>query len=217
MILGICGLILLNSDLKGIGIIILMIIINYLITMSRPEENITIDTFRKDIINIDFYISEQNKNQILNTYLDCLVKKTDFYLEIFYKLIQDPNILKSLQKIDIDVVKLKNSILEQLKEPINTLVSKEDVRNYMSLAFVEAIGLHENYISKRALFLALFQNEYSNIFRIKCQFQIDKKDLYNAFILASIPVPRPEELSIGVGDFVRLRMKYGYKFKVNRS
>ncbi|HRV32521.1 MAG TPA: hypothetical protein P5241_03210 [Candidatus Paceibacterota bacterium] len=107
MISGICGLVLLNSDLKGIGIIILIIIINYIITISRPEETITLDTFNKDIIKIDSYISEQNKNLVLNTFLDCLVKKTDFYLEIFYKLIQDPNISKSLQKIDIDVVKLR--------------------------------------------------------------------------------------------------------------
>ncbi len=217
MISGICGLVLLNSDLKGIGIIILIIIINYLITISRPEETITLDTFNKDIIKIDSYISEQNKNLVLNTFLDCLVKKTDFYLEIFYKLIQDPNISKSLQKIDIDVVKLREDILDQLKIPINTLIRKEDISNYMSLAFIEAIGLRENYISKRALFLALFQDDYSNIFKLKCKFQIDKKDLYNALILSSIPVPKPEELSIGVGDFVRLRMKYGYRFKINRS
>ncbi len=217
MISGICGLVLLNSDLKGIGIIILIIIINYIITISRPEETITLDTFNKDIIKIDSYISEQNKNLVLNTFLDCLVKKTDFYLEIFYKLIQDPNISKSLQKIDIDVVKLREDILDQLKIPINTLIRKEDISNYMSLAFIEAIGLRENYISKRALFLALFQDDYSNIFKLKCKFQIDKKDLYNALILSSIPVPKPEELSIGVGDFVRLRMKYGYRFKVNRS
>ncbi len=211
------GLVLLNSPLKSIGIVILIIIFNYIITRSRSEETITLDDFKKNTIIIDNYISEKNKDMILGAYLSCQKNKSDFYLEMFSQLLLNPNIIKSLQKIGVDIIELRKCLDIKLKENIGVVISPEEIRRYVMMSFIEAINLRENFISKHALFLALFNDNYTNIFKLKCQFNIDKKDLYNALILASVPIPHPDELTSGVGDFVRLRMKYGYRFKINRS
>jgi len=193
-----------------------MVIINYLVTRSRPEETITLDDFKRDVIYIDNYVSDNNKNIILNTYFNSLKNKSDFYLEMFSQLLLDPIVYKSLLKIDVNVLELKKYLDNKLKEDV-VLVNSEEVRKYVALSFIEAISLRENFISRRGLFLALFNDNYSGVHQLKCQFNIDKKDLYNALILASVPIPHSDELTSGVGDFMRLRMKYGYRFKVNRS
>jgi len=211
------GLVLLNSSFKNVGILALIIIVNYLLTMSKPEETITLDDFKNDVIEIDNYVSDTNKNIILTAYLNSIKNKSDFPMEVFSQMLLDRNVIKSLEKIDIDVLKLKKCVGDKLKESAVQPTKETDVRDYVIAAFLEAIGLRENYISKSALFLALFNDSYEGVFKLKCQFNIDKKDLYNALILASIPIPNSDQMTSGVGDFVRLRMKYGYRFKINRS
>jgi len=210
------------SDFKFryIAYIIVFILLDIYVNKNRADKNITLTGLNKKTIEVDKFVRKDTEKLILDTYYEALAEHKDFRLLLFRYLLNEDNIFRSLVKMDIKPKEVLKAIDKELKTKIDN--KKEEIQKYIqdlvSKAFLETLDLRDNQISKSAIFLALLKDNLGGLMNviINC-FGINHDDISNALILLSMPVPNVDHLTAGVGDFFRLRMKYGYKFKIDRA
>lgn len=208
-----------NDRYQYMGVLVLLLIIDMILSRNRSFKVITLNDLNKKKIYVDGFVREDVLKIVLNTYYTSIGSKKDFRLLLFKNLLNS-NILQSLVKMDIDTKELFLVINEELKKKVlndrNEL--KLYIRKLLINSFNECINLRNNQIDKSALVLALVNDNMGGILNVILnRFDITYGDLNNSLILISMPVPNFDQMIAGVGDFFRLRMKYGYKFRMNRS
>ena len=209
-----------NSKFSYIAYILLFILIDIFINRNNANKNITLQDLNRKDIDVDNFIRKDVEKLILKVYFESIKYKKDFRLNLFKYLLNDSLVFRSLVKMDVK----PKEVLETVNKELNTKVEidkkelKEYIKELLNRAFLETLEIRNNQITKSALFLALIDDKEGGILNvIITKFNINHDDISNALILLGMPIPNPDHLIAGVGDFFRLRMKYGYKFKIDRA
>ncbi len=190
------------------------------INRNKADDNVTLKDLNQNTIVIDKFVRHDVEKLILKTYHQAINYHQDFRLLLFKTLINEPIIFRSLVKMDIKPSEVIATISREQKTKVE--INKTELQNYINEllvnAFLETLDIRQNQVSKSALFLALLDDQKGGIMNVIInRFSINHNDIANALVLLSIPVPNVDHLTAGVGDFFKLRMKYGYKFKIDRA
>lgn len=190
------------------------------INRNKADDNVTLKDLNQNMIVIDKFVRHDVEKLILKTYQQAINYHQDFRLLLFKTLINEPIIFRSLVKMDIKPSEVIATISREQKTKVE--INKTELQNYINEllvnAFLETLDIRQNQVSKSALFLALLDDQKGGIMNVIInRFSINHNDIANALVLLSIPVPNVDHLTAGVGDFFKLRMKYGYKFKIDRA
>ena len=198
----------------------LLVVLDVYLNKNNSDKKITLEEVGKKNILVDSFLRRDVENIILKSYFYSLKYKKDFRLILLRNLLKDKLIFCAFIKMDIkpsEILGVVNGEIDKtVSLPKTELVAY--VKRLVIASFNEAVFVSGNQITKMALILALFkENDGGLINVLKARFSFDYSDLNNALILMSSPVPNIDHLISGVGDFFRLRMKYGYKFRVDRA
>ncbi len=203
-----------------LGVIFLLIVLDVYLNRNSSDKKITLQEVSKKDIKVDDFLRRDVENLILSCYFYSLKYKKSFRAILLKNLLKDKLIFCSFIKMDInpsEMVSIINS--ESDKSFVQT---EAELRAYIKRliigAFNETVNISGNQITKASLVLALVNDKEGGLINLLCsRFSFDHSDLHNALILMSSPVPNIDHLISGVGDFFRLRMKYGYKFRIDRA
>jgi len=198
----------------------LLMLLDIYINRNKADDNVTLKDLNQNMIVIDKFVRHDVEKLILKTYQQAINYHQDFRLLLFKTLINEPIIFRSLVKMDIKPSEVIATISREQKTKVE--INKTELQNYINEllvnAFLETLDIRQNQVSKSALFLALLDDQKGGIMNVIInRFSINHNDIANALVLLSIPVPNVDHLTAGVGDFFKLRMKYGYKFKIDRA
>jgi len=190
------------------------------VNRNKANRGVTLKDLNQKTIVIDNFVRHDVEMLILKTYYQAVYYQQDFRLLLFKALIGESLIFRSLVKMDIKPSEVLQKINQEYKNKVK--VDKTELQNYikelLTKAFLESLDIRQNQINKSSLFLALLNDQKSGIMNVIInRFSINHDDISNALVLLSIPVPNVDHLTAGVGDFFKLRMKYGYKFKIDRA
>jgi ATP-dependent Clp protease ATP-binding subunit ClpC len=190
------------------------------INRNKADKNITLTDLNKKIINVDIFVRRDVENLILKSYFEAINYKKDFRLILFRYLLCEGIIFRSLIKMDIRPREVLATVNQELKNTVEN--DKDELKKYikelLSKAFLETLELRNNQVTKSALFLSLINDQKGGMVNVVInRYPINHADMSNALILLGMPVPNVDHLTAGVGDFFKLRMKYGYKFKIDRA
>lgn len=217
----IAGLILVsNHQLQYVGILFIFLVADVYINRNNSDKKITLEEVAQKKIKVDGFLRRDVENIILKSYFYAINYKKDFRSVLFKNLLKDKLIFCSFIKMDIKPIEIINIIKKELQREVevNILELNEYVKKLVIQAFNETVNINANQINASSLMLALVNDKEGGLVNLlQSRFTFDYNDLYNALILMSIPVPNIDHLIAGVGDFFRLRMKYGYKFRVDRA
>jgi len=186
----------------------------------KAVNNIILNDLNKKEINIDLFVRKDVERLVLKSYFEAIRYKRDFRLILLRALLNENIIFRSLVKMDVKPVEVLNTINQEILNKVDN--DKDTLKTYikdlLSKSFLETLNLRNNQITKSALFLALINDKQGGITNVVInKFDINYDDISNALILLGMPVPNVDHLTAGVGDFFKLRMKYGYKFKIDRA
>ena len=212
-----------NVRLQATGLLLLIFLFDLVVSRNTPRIIFESELFEKKEINSALYLSRSARNTVTQALMDAELNKMDFDWALLSRLLEKRGIIKSLLRLEIPVKKL----IEKVGEQKNKLSS--DVKtNYFNklqgrlsedviLAFRQALEIREKFISDYALFLALCETNDTYLNELFETLEIKKADISNAFVLSSLPVPKPNQLIKGVADFYRLKAIHGQKFRIDRA
>ena len=187
---------------------------------NKADKRVTLSDLNKKVIDVDVFVRKDVEKLILKTYYEAIEYKRDFRLLLFKYLINESIVFRSLVKMDAKPKEVIATINKELGTRVDNDEKelKEYIKELIARAFSETLEIRNNQITKSALFLALIDDQKGGMMNVvTTKYDINHDDISNALILLGMPVPSVDHLTAGVGDFFRLRMKYGYKFKVDRA
>lgn len=187
---------------------------------NKADKRVTLSDLNKKVIDVDVFVRKDVEKLVLKTYYEAIEYKRDFRLLLFKYLINESIVFRSLVKMDVKPKEVIATINKELGLRVDNDEKelKEYIKELIARAFSETLEIRNNQITKSALFLALIDDQKGGIMNVVItKYDINHDDISNALILLGMPVPSVDHLTAGVGDFFRLRMKYGYKFKVDRA
>lgn len=209
-----------NEKFCYLSFLMLLILVDTYVNRHKADKNVTLKDLNQEVIEIDKFVREDVKKLILKTYYQAINYRQDFRLLLFKTLISESAIFRSLIKMDIKPNEVLKTITQEqkIKVEIKQLELQSYINELLVNAFLETLDIRQNQVSKSALFLALLDDQKGGIMNVIInRFSINHDDIANALILLSVPVPNVDHLTAGVGDFLKLKMKYGYKFKIDRA
>lgn len=187
---------------------------------NKADKRVTLSDLNKKVIDVDVFVRKDVEKLVLKTYYEAIEYKRDFRLLLFKYLINESIVFRSLVKMDVKPKEVIATINKELGIRVDNDEKelKEYIKELIARAFSETLEIRNNQITKSALFLALIDDQKGGMMNVvTTKYDINHDDISNALILLGMPVPSVDHLTAGVGDFFRLRMKYGYKFKVDRA
>ncbi len=209
-----------HAKFQYIGMIVLLMVLDVFLNRNNADKKITLEEINKKVIKVDCFLRRDTRSVILKSYYYALNNQKDFQGVLFKNLLKDKLIFYSFIKLDIKPVEMASMIEKELENEVQNdpVELKKYVKELLKKSFEEAININDNQINKSALILSLIGEKSSMLVdKIANRFGFGYNDLHNALILMSLPVPNIDHLISGVGDFFRLRMKYGYKFRIDRA
>ncbi len=209
-----------NPKLCFVAYISLFVLVDIYMSRNKADKRVTLSDLNKKVIDVDVFVRKDVEKLVLKTYYEAIEYKRDFRLLLFKYLINESIVFRSLVKMDVKPKEVIATINKELGIRVDNDEKelKEYIKELIARAFSETLEIRNNQITKSALFLALIDDQKGGMMNVvTTKYDINHDDISNALILLGMPVPSVDHLTAGVGDFFRLRMKYGYKFKVDRA
>ncbi len=210
--------------LKWIAGILTLIFLDYLIHYRRAHYTIS-ELFNGHSINnnVALCLDRETVSHLLSAFEKTKVFGGDIYLALLLSLMDKPHILKSLERLDININEFKNRLEQEYEATLkikNQPISREEllskIKNLVIMSAIIANYHSRREIDDEALFAGVASISDSNVARVFDLFSVSPDDIVSSISIAAFLFSKKFSIPKAIGGFA-LKMTRTKSHKVNRS